>query len=139
MLLNLAHRGATGSEANSGDGAGILLQTPDLFLREQCEAEGFELPVFGSYAVGMVFLPTDSTDRAECESLFERIVAEEGQQVLGWRTVPTDDSNIGRTARLSEPAIRQVFVARSRDVADAASFERKLYVIRRRVTRAVKA
>jgi glutamate synthase (ferredoxin) len=78
-------------------------------------------------------------DRAECESMFERIVAEEGQQLLGWRTVPTNDSNIGRTARLSEPAIRQVFVARSSDVVDEASFERKLYVIRRRVTRAIKA
>ena len=139
VLLNLAHRGATGSEANSGDGAGILLQTPHAFLSDKCQTEGFQLPDFGYYAVGMVFLPTDSTDRAECESLFERIVAEEGQQVLGWRTVPTDDSNIGRTARLSEPAIRQVFVARSSDVGDEACFERKLYVIRRRVTRAVKA
>jgi len=139
VLLNLAHRGATGSEANSGDGAGILLQTPHAFLSDRCETEGFQLPDFGYYAVGMLFLPTDSVDRAECESLFERIVAEEGQQVLGWRTVPTDDANIGRTARLSEPAIRQVFVARSGDVVDEASFERKLYVIRRRVTRAVKA
>jgi glutamate synthase (NADPH) large chain len=139
VLLNLAHRGATGSEANSGDGAGILLQTPHEFLSEQCETSGFDLPEFGDYGVGMVFLPTDSMDRAECESVFERIVAEEGQQLLGWRTVPTNDSNIGRTARLSEPAIRQVFVARSSDVDDEASFERKLYVIRRRVTRAIKA
>ena len=139
VLLNLAHRGATGSEANTGDGAGILLQTPHAFLSEQCETAGFDLPEFGDYGVGMVFLPTDSMDRAECESVFERIVVEEGQQLLGWRTVPTNDSNIGRTARLSEPAIRQVFVARSSEVGDEASFERKLYVIRRRVTRAIKA
>ena len=139
VLLNLAHRGATGSEVNSGDGAGILLQTPHAFLSERCEAEEFDLPGFGYYGVGMVFLPTDSTDRAECELIFEKIVAEEGQQLLGWRTVPTNNSNIGRTARLSEPAIRQIFVARSSDVRDEASFERKLYVIRRRITRAVKA
>jgi glutamate synthase (ferredoxin) len=139
VLLNLAHRGATGSEANTGDGAGILLQIPHTFLSERCEAAGFDLPGFGDYGVGMVFLPTDSMDRAECEALFEKIVAEEGQRIIGWRNVPINDSNIGRTARLSEPAIRQVFVARSSDVEDEASFERKLYVIRRRVTRAVKA
>ena len=139
VLLKLAHRGASGSEANSGDGAGILLQTPHAFLAETCAEQGIELPETGYYGVGMVFLPTDPADRAECEALFERIVGEEGQKLLGWRSVPTNNSNIGRTARLSEPAIRQVIVARSGDVDSELGFERKLYVIRRRVTRAVNA
>jgi glutamate synthase (NADPH/NADH) large chain len=139
VLLNLAHRGATGSESNSGDGAGILLQTPHAFFKQNCAEQGINLPEPGNYGVGMVFLPTDSQSRFECESLFEKIACEEGQRVLGWRTVPTDDSHIGRSARLSQPIIRQVFVGRNCDVADDLAFERKLYVIRRRATRAVKA
>ena len=139
VLLNLEHRGATGSEANSGDGAGMLLQIPHEFLRVRCTQLGFDLPATGNYGVGVVFLPTDHDSRTECEALFERIVDEEGQTVLGWRDVPTDNSLIGRTARSSQPFIRQVFVARSADVIDDAAFERKLYVIRRRVVRAVKS
>jgi glutamate synthase domain-containing protein 1 len=107
VLLNLEHRGATGSEANSGDGAGMLLQIPHEFLRVRCTQLGFDLPDTGNYGVGVVFLPTDHDSRTECEALFERIVDEEGQTVLGWRDVPTDNSLIGRTARSSQPFIRQ--------------------------------
>jgi len=134
VLLNLEHRGATGSEANTGDGAGILLQIPDAFFREH-----LHLPSAGNYGVGSVFLPTETDSRRECEWLFERLVAEEGQNVLGWRDVPTDNSLLGRTARVSQPVIRQIFIGRSHDIQDDAAFERKLYVIRRRVVRAIKA
>jgi glutamate synthase (NADPH) large chain len=133
VLLNMEHRGACGCETNTGDGAGILLQTPHDFF-----AQELELPAFGKYGVGMVFLPTDERDRKECENLFASIVREEGQHVLGWRDVPTNASLIGPTALASKPAIRQIFIGRNEDLADDLAFERKLYVIRRRVTRAVK-
>jgi glutamate synthase (ferredoxin) len=139
VLLNLEHRGASGSEANSGDGAGLLLQVPHSFLSARCDEEGFELPSFGQYGIGMVFLPTNAEGRQQCEAIVERIVGEEGQRVLGWRTVPTDNSLLGQTARLSQPVIRQLFIARDQNLQDDAAFERKLYVIRRRATRTIKA
>src|SRR6266540_751937 len=138
VLLNLEHRGAGGCETNTGDGAGILLQTPHQFLVKECDKLGLSLPQSGQYGVGMVFLPTDPTSRQACESQLERIVAEEGQSLLGWRTVPTNNSPIGPTARASEPIVRQVFVGRSSDLNDDLAFERKLYIIRKRVGRAVK-
>jgi glutamate synthase (ferredoxin) len=139
VLLNLEHRGASGSEANSGDGAGLLLQVPHAFLAARCDEEGFELPPLGQYGVGMVFLPTNDEGRRQCEGVVERVVAEEGQRVLGWRTVPTDNSLLGDIARLSQPVIRQLFIARDKDLQDDAAFERKLYVIRRRAARTVRA
>src|SRR5437588_1907482 len=92
VLLNLEHRGACGCEANTGDGAGILVQTPHRFLARECDRLGIRLPAYGRYGVGLVFLPTDAADRASCQALFEDIVREEGQRVLGWRDVPTDNS-----------------------------------------------
>ncbi|HXM48214.1 MAG TPA: hypothetical protein VN956_10115, partial [Pyrinomonadaceae bacterium] len=138
VLLNLEHRGACGSEKNTGDGAGILLQIPHVFFTRECEKRKFKLPRAGGYAVGMVFLPRDSASRRECERLFERIVKEEGQRVLGWRTVPTNDAEIGPTARTSRPVIRQIFIARDENIADALDFERKLYIIRKRVSQGAK-
>ncbi len=135
VLLNLEHRGASGCEANSGDGAGILIQTPHQFLLKQCS---FELPEFGQYAAGMIFLPVAAQPRQQCEAIVEQIVKDEGQQLLGWRDVPTNDSLLGPTARASMPIVRQVFIARSAGLTDDAAFERKLYVIRRRATREVK-
>jgi len=135
VLLNLEHRGASGCDANSGDGAGILIQTPHEFLLKQCS---FELPAFGQYGVGMVFLPVDDSSRRQCEAILERIVEEEGQQVLGWRDVPTNDSLLGPTARESKPVVRQIFIARNDELSEDDAFERKLYVIRRRVSREVK-
>jgi glutamate synthase (ferredoxin) len=129
ILINLDHRGARGSEANSGDGAGVLLQTPDAFFRANT---GFDLPQVGSYGVGMLFLPQDPTDRTACETGFERIVREEGQEIIGWRTVPTHGDTLGETAKSSQPYVRQVFIARGPGVRDIQTFERKLYVIRRR-------
>ncbi|HEY0375564.1 MAG TPA: glutamate synthase large subunit [Pyrinomonadaceae bacterium] len=138
VLLNLEHRGACGSEKDTGDGAGILLQTPHEFLARECERAGIELPRLGRYGVGMVFLPRDAEGRHECERLFEKIAREEGQRVLGWRDVPVDDSRIGPTAKGSCPVIRQIFIGRGASVADDTAFERKLFVIRKRVSKGAK-
>jgi glutamate synthase domain-containing protein 1 len=113
VLLNLEHRGACGCEKNTGDGAGILLQTPHRFLAQECDKLGIALPEYGAYGVGLVFLPTDADDRQQCEQIFEQIVAEEGCTVLGWRTVPTDNSTLGPSARAVQPMIRQIFISRS--------------------------
>jgi len=136
ILLNLEHRGACGCEKNTGDGAGILLQTPHRFLQRACAQAGCRLPAPGEYGVGMVFLPTEPDDRAVCEGLFELIVREEGQIPLGWRTVPTFGAMLGASARESQPVIRQIFIGREGD--DSLAFERRLYVIRRRVENAVR-
>ena len=129
-LANLEHRGAAGADPETGDGAGILIQMPDAFLRD---VAGFELPPAGALRRRDV-LPADRRRgaQAELEALLERIVAGEGQRVLGWRDVPTDDRHVGSTARATQPAIRQLFIgAGPAQAADQDAFERKLYVIRR--------
>jgi glutamate synthase domain-containing protein 2/glutamate synthase domain-containing protein 1/glutamate synthase domain-containing protein 3 len=138
VLQNLDHRGACGCEANTGDGAGILLQTPHEFLKLVSKEARVKLPAAGEYGVGMVFMPHDKRQRAACEKLFGEIVAEEGQKVLGWRTVPTDNAALGETARASEPFMRQVFIARNAKLSDDLAFERKLYVIRKRAENAIR-
>src|SRR4051812_35389324 len=130
VLDRLEHRGATGPEIDTGDGAGILLQLPDEFLRA---AAGVELPEAGRYAVGMIFLPGHRGRRAEIETLVEDTVAGEGMQVLGWRDVPVDSSVPGPSARDVQPIIRQVFIAT--ELTDQDAFERKLYVARRQIER----
>jgi glutamate synthase domain-containing protein 2/glutamate synthase domain-containing protein 1/glutamate synthase domain-containing protein 3 len=131
-LRNMDHRGASGSDPETGDGAGILLQLPDAFLRRVVREElELDLPAPGDYAVGMTFLPREPGLRLRCEELFVRICAEEGHRALGWRDVPVRSDQIGEVARLSEPVVRQLFVQRRGGDADA--FERKLAVIRRRV------
>jgi hypothetical protein len=112
VLLNLEHRGACGCEKNTGDGAGILLQTPHRFLTQECDKLQIKLPAYREYGVGMVFLPTKADDRQQCEQLFEYMVREEGQAVLGWRTVLTDNSSLGPTAKAVQPVIRQIFIRR---------------------------
>ena len=134
VLDNLTHRGACGCDPRTGDGAGILLQIPHEFFSSEAARLGFELPAPGEYGVGQVFLPLDPVKRKECEDAFERIVNEEGQRLLGWRDVPVVESACGDIARRGMPAIRQVFIARSADLADAEALERKLYVIRKRAT-----
>jgi glutamate synthase domain-containing protein 2/glutamate synthase domain-containing protein 1/glutamate synthase domain-containing protein 3 len=138
VLGNLSHRGACGSEANTGDGAGILLQTPHAFLRRACTQLGIELPAAGFYGVGMVFLPADAADRQNCQQRLEEMVREEGQQVLGWRPVPTDNRLLGETARVGEPVIQQLFIGRQQSLRDEMAFERKLYVIRKRAENAIR-
>src|SRR5262245_15539969 len=93
ILLNLDHRGACGCEANTGDGAGILMQMPHEFLAGAAREAGLQLPAPGQYGVGMVFLPQDADERSNCERIVERIVAEEGQKLIGWRTVPTNNAS----------------------------------------------
>ncbi len=131
ILENLTHRGATGADPLAGDGAGILIQMPDAFLRKETARLGFPLPPEGGYAVGMVFLPRDPAARATCESILESCAREEGQTVLGWRDVPTDNSGLGESVKLVEPVIRQVFLARP-EAMDRHAFERKLFVLRKR-------
>src|SRR5687768_8381255 len=125
ILINLRHRGACGCEVNTGDGAGILLQMPDKFFRKVCAAEGMKLPAVGEYGVGMLFLPMDAVERKDCEAHLERIVREEGQELLGWRNVPTRNETLGSVARQAEPFVRQIFVKRSAALTDPMAFERK--------------
>src|SRR5947208_4961556 len=138
VLLNLDHRGACGCEANTGDGAGILIQTPHDFLKIVAREARVALPGPAEYGVGMVFLPQDKKQRAECEKIFAQMVAEEGQRLLGWRTIPTSNSTLGATARMGEPLMRQVFIARGAKLADDLAFERKLYVIRKRAENVIR-
>jgi glutamate synthase (ferredoxin) len=143
ILVNLEHRGACGCEKNTGDGAGILLQTPHAFFQKEADRLGFRLPAAGDYGAGLVFLPREAADRHACQGLFEQVVREEGQAVLGWRDVPTDHSMIGPTAQSGEPVMKQLFIGR-RDEGmrlygdDELAFERKLYVIRKRIEKAVR-
>jgi glutamate synthase (NADPH) large chain len=130
LLINLEHRGACGSDPNTGDGAGILVQMPDRFLRQVLP---FELPAAGAYGAGLVFLPVDDDARGLVRALVERIATEEGQTVLGWRTVPTNLDAIGRTAAAVAPVFEQVFIAAQGAAADRSRFERTLYIIRKRI------
>jgi glutamate synthase (ferredoxin) len=136
-LLNLEHRGATGAEPNTGDGAGLLIQVPHDFLSRQAAELGIELPGPGLYGVGMVFLPRDDHSRQACVALIEEQLEVAGLVVLGWRDVPTDDRTLGPTARASQPAIRQVFVGRPASDLDDLAFERRLFVGRRLAEKAI--
>ena len=138
VLENLDHRGACGCEENTGDGAGILLQVPHLFFQHECDGLGFHLPEPGQYGVGMIFLPDDRDRRHQCERTLEEIIAGEGQRLLGWRKVPTDNLYLGETAKSCEPFVRQVFIGRGPGIEDDMAFERKLYVIRRRAENALR-
>ncbi|MGK7924359.1 MAG: glutamate synthase large subunit, partial [Spirulina sp.] len=132
ILVNLEHRGAVGAEPNTGDGAGILIQLPHKFMQKVAAAEGITLPEAGFYGVGNIFSSPNPEARKRGREIFERVVAEEGQKVLGWRNVPIDNSDLGATAKASEPFMEQVFIQRGENVADEPSFDRKLYVIRKR-------
>jgi glutamate synthase domain-containing protein 2/glutamate synthase domain-containing protein 1/glutamate synthase domain-containing protein 3 len=132
ILKNLIHRGACGCEENTGDGVGILIQKPHKFFKRVCAENNIKLPDTDSYGAGMVFLPTDAAQAKRCQEIFERIIEEEGQALLGWREVPTNDSSLGPTAVAGEPSFKQIFIAKS-DSLDPAAFDRKLYVIRKRV------
>src|SRR5262245_26968918 len=154
VLLNLLHRGACGCEANTGDGAGVLVQMPDRFLRKATANLGFTLPPAGQYGAGLVFLPKDQNARLALRQLIEQTVRAEGHAVLGWREVPGDDSSLGASARAAKPVIEQVFIADCRgdagdeeaDVCPALSepslrqtegaFERSLFIIRKQIEHA---
>ena len=139
ILKNLTHRGATGADPLQGDGAGILVQMPDGFLRRACGRQGLTLPAAGQYGVGMVFLPKEPASRMACEQEIERAVASEGQVLLGWRDVPTDNTGLSERTKEVEPVIRQVFIARGSTDMDADALERKLYIIRKKSGHAIQA
>jgi glutamate synthase (NADPH/NADH) large chain len=140
ILKNLDHRGAVGADALMGDGAGILIQIPDQFYREELARAGVQLPPPGEYGVGMVFLPKENASRLACEQEIERAVRAEGQVVLGWRNVPIDtEMPMSPTVRAKEPVIRQIFIGRGPDIMVTDALERKLYVIRKSSGHAIQA
>lgn len=142
VLQNLSHRSAVAADACTGDGAGILLQVPHVFLRRVSGFSGITLPDAGSYGVGMVFLPARAAQRAACERIIEKTIAAEGYSVLGWRDVPVDDTVLSPSTRRARPAIRQVFVARKfvdRDVSSDSALEVALYIMRRKIEAALRA
>ncbi|MBI3048358.1 MAG: glutamate synthase large subunit [Acidobacteria bacterium] len=129
VLINLEHRGACGCEANTGDGAGILVQMPDKFLRKVVP---FMLPPAGAYGAGLVFLPRETRDRDAVKEFVARVIHEEGQTLLGWRDVPNDNSLIGDSAKATQPVFQQMFIGAARGF-EGQAFERTLYVIRKRI------
>ncbi|NDA92278.1 MAG: hypothetical protein EBX90_03185 [Betaproteobacteria bacterium] len=140
ILGNLDHRGAVGADPLMGDGAGILIQMPDQFFREEMARHAVNLPPAGEYGVGMIFLPKEQASRLACEQELERAIRAEGQLLLGWRDVPVDrDMPMSPTVRAKEPVIRQVFIGRGPDVRVVDAFERKLYVIRKMASHAIQA
>ncbi|MBD8565525.1 glutamate synthase subunit alpha [Oxalobacteraceae sp. CFBP 8763] len=140
ILKNLDHRGAVGADALMGDGAGILIQIPDQYYRDEMARQGVELPPPGEYGVGMVFLPKEHASRIACEQEIERAVRIEGQVVLGWRNVPVDGTMpMSPFVRAKEPVIRQIFIGRGPDIMVTDALERKLYVIRKSSGHAIQA
>src|SRR5687767_11264927 len=139
VLRNLTHRGAVGWDPKLSDGAGLLIQIPDKFLREAMARQGVKLPPVGQYGVGMVFLPREPASRKACEYELERAIKDEGQVLLGWRDVPVDNSDLAEPAKKVEPVIRQVFIGRGRGVTVTDALERKLYIIRKSAGHAIQA
>ena len=135
VLVNLTHRGACGCDPETGDGAGVLLQTPHAFFERECGALGIALPSEGRYGVGQLFFSADENDHPAVKAMVERVVAEEGQTVLGWRRVPTRSEAIGWLARESEPTVEQVFIDRGEGAEDldGEAWERRLYVMAKRM------
>lgn len=137
VLENLSHRGASGADENTGDGAGILIQIPHEFFKRECAVLGFDLPVEGSYGVGMVFAHRYDDFRETQMETFAGIVQEEGQKILGWREVPIDKTTIGAAAKAAMPRFIQVFIEKNAGLSDQMDFERKLYIIRKRAEKAI--
>lgn len=138
VLKRLEHRGACGSDPLTGDGAGLLIQTPHKLFRAQCARIGLDLPEPGRYASGLVFLPREAHS-GKCVKILEDVVSREGLNLLGWREVPVDNTTIGRVSRSAEPLIRQVFIGVGEDVKDTVQFERRLYCVRKLAANAVRA
>ncbi len=137
ILENLEHRGAVGADPLAGDGAGMLVQIPHDFLKEECRKLGFMLPPQGRYAVGHIFMPRDARLRKHCERVWARIVKEEGLQLLGWRSVPVDNASLSELVIATEPVHRQVFIGCPSTILDQDDFERRLFLTRKIVSNAV--
>lgn len=138
VLENLVHRGACGCDPETGDGAGMLVRLPHRFFQEQSATLEFDLPDFGDYGVGMIFLPKADAAGKTCKQIIEKAISDEGHTFLAWREVPCDSSAIGSLARSNEPRIEQVFLKRGEGVADADAFERRLYLLRKVIERRVR-
>ena len=139
ILKNLTHRGAVGADPKASDGAGILIQIPDRFFREELAKQGVKLPPVGEYGVGNVFLPKEPASRLACEYEIERAIKDEGQVLLGWRDVPVDSADLGESVKRVEPVMRQVFIGRGPNVTVTDALERKLYIIRKSSGHAIQA
>jgi len=137
MLERMAHRGACGCEANTGDGAGILIQIPHEFFISECSRLKIKLPAFGSYGVGLVFFPRDPKVREECRTVFNRQIKKLKMNLLGYRALPTNNTDLGESALASEPIMEHVFIQRPADISDPEDFERKMYILRRHASRVV--
>jgi glutamate synthase (NADPH) large chain len=137
VLENLSHRGASGADEYTGDGAGILIQIPHNFFKRECDVLGFDLPEKGSYGVGMIFAHKYDDFRKTQMETFEKITQEEGQKILGWREVPIDKTIIGEGAKAVMPRFIQVFIEKAASIVDEIEFERKLYIIRKRAEKAI--
>ncbi len=137
IVQNLDHRGAIGADPLAGDGAGILIQIPDGFMRKVFSERGITLPPVGDYAVGMVFLPNDPTKCDLAAEAIETSISREGQILIGWRDVPVDNRVLGESVKEAEPIIRQVLIQRGPETPDSEAFQRKLYVIRKQAHHAL--
>ena len=131
ILINLEHRGGTGADGKTGDGSGILFQIPHRFFKEEIQKLGIILPNEEEYAVGMIFLPTDTFEKENCISIFEKLCLEERLNILTWRDVPINDSFLGDFAISSMPCFKQVIIERPTTIKNFKDFERKLYILRR--------
>ncbi|HUG61499.1 MAG TPA: glutamate synthase large subunit, partial [Methylomirabilota bacterium] len=139
ILENLTHRGAVGSDPLMGDGAGMLVQIPHAFFKAECADLGFDLPEPGAYAVGYLFMPRDPDFRAWCEQAIADVIAAEGQVLLGWRDVPTDNGCLSEGVIATEPGHRQLFIGRGAGVAEDSEFERRLFILRKVISNRVYA
>jgi len=135
ILKNMSHRGATGADPETGDGAGILIQIPHEFLASELAKKDVKLPKEGDYAVGMIFLPMEPNARYYCEGVFERILREEGQKLIAWRDVPINDKACGVSAQGTRPVVQQIFIDRNNQ--EPSAFERNLYIVRKRVEKTI--
>ena len=137
ILLNLEHRGAVGADPRAGDGAGMLVQIPHVFFAKEAAKLGFTLPEPGHYAAGHIFMPRDAGGEEIVRTTLERVIADEGLVLLGWRDVPTDNSHLGHTVLPTEPKHAQIFIARGEGTPDEDSFERRLFILRKVISNVI--
>jgi glutamate synthase (NADPH/NADH) large chain len=137
MLERMSHRGACGCEANTGDGAGILIQVPHEFFFSECSKVNIKLPAYGEYGVGLVFFPRDSKVREECRTVLNRQIKKMKMTLLGYRVLPTSNHEIGNTALAAEPVMEQVFIKKPESISNLDDFERKLFILRKYATKIV--
>ena len=137
MLVRMDHRGACGAEPNTGDGAGILIQLPHEFFLDECRKLGFSLPAAGNYGVGMIYFPKDLVVRIDCKNVLDRKAKQIGLEIIGYRTVPVNNSDLGHGSGSVEPQMEQIFIRKPSNIIDEEDFERKLYIFRRYSTRII--